>query len=227
MQKIHLGTITSTNDYAKEIINSISKNTLITTDHQTHGRGRFSRPWYSSKKENFTGTFVFKPPLSLPKALMVATLSVIDVLEAYDLHGQIKLPNDIYIKQRKIAGILIEKDYPNTYCLLGIGININSYAKALATQATSLSEQVGRVIDLEDFTTKLTHIVTNHQQITTQHLFVRFRKHILKSQQYYETGNDIALLQDIDINLNCKVNNAWTPCQKLSFVKSEKRKYYK
>lgn len=227
MKKIHLQTITSTNDYAKEIMDTIAENTLITTDYQTHGRGHFSRHWLSAKKENFLGTFVIKSFLSMPQALMIATLSVIDVLDTYALNGEIKLPNDIYIKHKKIAGILIEKNHPNTYCLLGIGVNLNGYEETLATKATSLKEQLKQSIDIDDFTNRLIRTFEKNYHMTSQDLFIRFRKNVFKTQQVYEGEKGIESLQDIDENLNCKTKSSWVPCQKLAFLKHEKRNNYK
>ncbi len=132
---IYLTEVDSTNTAAKKMWNDgkIISNTIISTGYQTQGKGQQNSVWESQAQSNLLFTIVL-----LPKALLVheqvylnmaVSLAIYDYLASKNIsHCSIKWPNDIYIDDKKIAGILIENSITqnvikNTF--IGIGININ------------------------------------------------------------------------------------------------------
>lgn len=123
----------STNTFAKEWISDASDHgTLILTDHQTQGRGRFDRDWYSPKKKALTFSVIFKQKNDrTPFLYMMATVLAMDLLLQKMGTGSmmpiIKWPNDILINQKKICGILCEMVTikHNPFLIIGIGLNVN------------------------------------------------------------------------------------------------------
>jgi BirA family biotin operon repressor/biotin-[acetyl-CoA-carboxylase] ligase len=125
--------IGSTNTYAKELLLRGGRRELIVlTDHQVKGRGRLDRVWNNLKGEDIALTIVSAPMVSAAmfyRFTMISALAVYDVLSR-DIDGaKIKWPNDIYIGNRKICGILSETVTEESLIrnmIIGIGVNVNS-----------------------------------------------------------------------------------------------------
>lgn len=147
---IELAEINSTNTYAMEQIQAkvAEHGTVFFAHHQTNGKGTRGKNWQSDVGSNITMSVVLDmQKLALHKQFLLSAtiaLSVWDFLNNY-VHNDIKIkwPNDIYFKNNKIAGILIENTVKGSYmqwAVVGIGININqtNFSKDLV-RATSLS----------------------------------------------------------------------------------------
>lgn len=163
---IHLGEITSTNDYAKQNIQNLEHMSVVYADRQTSGHGRLGRTWVDTGEQNLFMTLVLKPFNTLHPIYPNFTqfLSVVLALvleEEYGLTPQIKWPNDVLINNKKIAGILSEGTTKGSEFLglaLGLGVNLNTSPETLALidkPATSISVETGLKIDKEVFIKKL------------------------------------------------------------------------
>ncbi|MBR1943923.1 MAG: biotin--[Alphaproteobacteria bacterium] len=129
-------TITSTQDYAIDIINhnnSISEDILITAKVQTNGRGRLRQRTWISEEGNFHGSYIInieKLGISINEISIINIKILISLMKflrdnvTYNNLIQTKLPNDIYYNDKKLAGVLTEIIYP--YAIIGIGINVNT-----------------------------------------------------------------------------------------------------
>lgn len=103
----------------------------VFTDFQTAGRGQGSHRWQSEKGKNVLASVLFKPLVSPNRQFVVNqcfALAVRQLLSHYVQEVKIKWPNDIYVQNQKIAGILIEHfiegdKVKNT--IAGVGINVN------------------------------------------------------------------------------------------------------
>lgn len=123
--------IDSTNIKAKEIAqNNNSDYSVITSEIQTKGTGRFNRVWQSPKGGIWT-SLILKPniaPTQASKITLIAAASVFKVLHELDIPCKIKWPNDIYINNKKFCGILTlmncDMDTIN-HIIVGVGMNIN------------------------------------------------------------------------------------------------------
>ncbi len=132
---LFLDTIDSTNNYAIEKMrqNDMQWGDVVCAKHQTKGKGQRHKKWESKRAENLLCSVVLNRPLFLADQLfkinIVASLSVVDLLEQLGLEEiQIKWPNDIYVRQKKIAGILTESIWSQNKLegvVLGIGLNVN------------------------------------------------------------------------------------------------------
>ena len=108
---IHLDTVGSTNDYAKEIGNKVSGGTLIISEQQTKGKGRLGRVWKSKSGDGIWMSLIIKPkiePYKAPFLTLVAGASVVKALSNLGVEASIKWPNDIIVHNKKICGILTE-----------------------------------------------------------------------------------------------------------------------
>ena len=145
-QVLHRDTCESTQDIAAEWLRGNPEppgDAIFWTDHQTRGRGRQERTWDAAIGLDLTVTFCVTAPITNPVALAaalpVAVLQTCEPLIKKRL--RIKWPNDIYAGDRKLSGVLIDRDThnPDTY-RIGVGINVNrrDFPDALAESATSL-----------------------------------------------------------------------------------------
>ncbi len=130
---ITLTSIDSTNNYAKENIVSFNQSPyLIFASEQTKGRGRRENTWVSpSKNTGLLCSFVFKvntPPQ--PIAVPCFGWAVYKALSgAFNVNFNVKAPNDIYIQESKVGGLLLESVSKGNdhHLILGLGLNIFSH----------------------------------------------------------------------------------------------------
>ena len=129
---IWLESVDSTNDEAKRHISDIDNLSVLSALEQTAGRGQRGNSWTSAPGENLMFSIVLKSPALMAEdhfALNeITALSVADFLSTYGIKAQIKWPNDIYVDEKKICGILIENSFRGksiSSSIIGIGLNIN------------------------------------------------------------------------------------------------------
>jgi BirA family biotin operon repressor/biotin-[acetyl-CoA-carboxylase] ligase len=103
----------------------------VFADFQTSAKAQGVKTWISNKGENILVSFYFQPPLLPPQQIYFNyffALTIRKVLSFHVTHVMIKKPNDIYVGDKKIAGILIEHNIRGArlnYTVAGVGININ------------------------------------------------------------------------------------------------------
>jgi BirA family transcriptional regulator, biotin operon repressor / biotin---[acetyl-CoA-carboxylase] ligase len=127
---------------------------------QTGGRGRMDRRWFSPPGVNLYFSVVLRPGVAVERTAslpLVAGLAVAAAVAGVDpsLAPQVKWPNDIMVKGKKICGILCEMQTGSDGCLrhiiAGVGVNVNLEARAvpeeLRATASSLRIETGRVVD--------------------------------------------------------------------------------
>lgn len=129
---IWLETIDSTNEEARRRISDIDNLSVLSALEQTAGRGQRGNTWTSNAGENLMFSIVLKSPSLMAEDHFVlneiAALSVTDFLSTYGIKALIKWPNDIYVDEKKICGILIENSFRGksiSSSIIGIGLNIN------------------------------------------------------------------------------------------------------
>jgi BirA family biotin operon repressor/biotin-[acetyl-CoA-carboxylase] ligase len=127
---------------------SMPEGALALADVQTVGRGRLGRTWEAPPGTAILCSILLKPPSErkLPQLALVAGVAVADALESVtELAMQIKWPNDVMLRRRKVAGILAEAR--EAVVVLGIGVNVNQTREQLPPQAGSLLTATGREWD--------------------------------------------------------------------------------
>lgn len=131
---VRLKELDSTNNYMKNLVREQQpeEGSLVTTDFQTIGRGQMGNGWHSESGKNLLFSLLIYPE-DIPAneqfiISRIASLAVKNTLDQFTDDIRIKWPNDIYWKDRKIAGILIENDIQGrniTNSVIGVGINVN------------------------------------------------------------------------------------------------------
>ena len=131
---IVLNEVESTNNYASQLIlsNAAEEGMVVLTQFQKSGRGHHENHWESEAGKNMLATIILFPQfLNAGKQFMlskIVSLSLVELLNSKTGDVSIKWPNDIYVGNKKIAGILIENSIKGSTLfssLLGIGLNLN------------------------------------------------------------------------------------------------------
>ena len=143
----------STNNRAAE--SRYGAGDVVIAERQEAGRGQRGNSWSSTPGENLTFSVVLRPDF-LPaerqfRISKAVALAVADTIAEAGLRPAIKWPNDIYIGDRKVTGILIENDLMGPYLsrsVIGIGLNVNQtrFDPALPNP-TSLAAEAGHPFD--------------------------------------------------------------------------------
>ena len=126
---------------------------LVVADQQTGGRGRLGRPWLAAPGTSLLFSLNLRPAVEtprLPALTIVAGVAAADgVRRATGLMPEIKVPNDLLVHGKKLAGILAEAREDRV--VLGMGINVNVSAENLPTdvdrKATSLLAELGEPVE--------------------------------------------------------------------------------
>lgn len=146
---VHLESVNSTNDYAKEIANRVPGGTLVISEEQKKGKGRLGKSWKSKAGEGIWMSLIIKPkiePFKAPFLTLVAGASIVKALDTLGVNATVKWPNDIILNGKKICGILTELSAEMervNYVVVGIGINVKTleFPEDIKEKATSLYKE--------------------------------------------------------------------------------------
>ncbi len=141
--------ISSTNDEARG--ECYHHGDIVLADSQSAGRGQRGNAWASGAGENLTFSVVVEPAaLPFEKSFLLSkatAVALVETLGDFGIGATIKWPNDIYVGERKVAGVLIENDLMGerlTKSVIGIGLNVNQQAFDLSLPNPVSMAQVGR-----------------------------------------------------------------------------------
>lgn len=146
----------STNSYATDYLkeNEVVDGWVFFTFHQTAGRGQAGNKWESEPDKNLTFSKVLiAPDIPVGEQFflnMAVSLAVHSFLKSHQIDAMIKWPNDIYVNDRKIAGILIESSLRGgeiRHSVIGIGLNVNQ-TRFVVANATSMQLTTGQEYNL-------------------------------------------------------------------------------
>jgi BirA family biotin operon repressor/biotin-[acetyl-CoA-carboxylase] ligase len=201
---VELSTIDSTNIYAMaQIKEGLAKSgSCYRADFQTQGKGQHGRIWESSAGQNLLCTYILElkqldstkkwvpeHQIGFSAAIALGIRDFYDALTNGDT--KIKRPNDIYWRDRKAGGILIEnlvRGTEWTWAVVGIGINVNqTQFSPDAPNPVSLKQITGRDWDIrslqKELSSTLTTSIKNWLQLGEDTTNKEFEKHIIDLEQ--------------------------------------------
>lgn len=153
--------LSSTNDEACGL--HYKQGDIIVAESQTAGRGQRGHTWESGKGQNLTLSAILEPTFLPPTEQFllseVIALAVADTLASYSIKTKIKWTNDIYVGDKKIAGILIEHKLQGNAIgrtIAGIGLNVNqTQFSADLPNPTSMATEQGIEFDRDEVLERL------------------------------------------------------------------------
>ena len=152
----------STNDIAEKLArDGVNEGVVVFAESQTHGRGRLGRKWLSPPRKGLWFSVLLRPDLQPQAATQLTVAAATALVRAISSHTglrpEIKWPNDILIRGKKVAGVLTELSAELDhirYIILGIGVDVNLVANDLPADlrkiATSLKIEAGRAFRRAD-----------------------------------------------------------------------------
>ena len=173
-KKIHyFQTLDSTNSRAYQLaLNGVGEGEVVIAESQEKGRGRLGRQWFSPSFLNLYLSVILRPNLSPHQASLITLMAAVATADAIrkfsGLLPLIKWPNDILLRDRKVAGLLNEIHSETDrihFVILGMGINLNMdeklFSKEIASVATSLKIEMGQTISRKAFLQSLLQELEN------------------------------------------------------------------
>jgi BirA family biotin operon repressor/biotin-[acetyl-CoA-carboxylase] ligase len=150
---------TSTNDAILQLVTRAAKEGLVIfAEHQTAGRGQRGQRWESAAGKGLWFSILLRPEIEIDQSARLtiwAAETVATTIEnQFAIETTIKPPNDVHIRGRKVAGVLVEmraqKNAPH-FAIAGIGINVNQrpgdFSEELQRRAISLAMALDRPVD--------------------------------------------------------------------------------
>ncbi len=175
-QLIYCDVINSTNSYANEVLQqkNLIEGTVIYSFNQIKGRGQRGNNWESKPNKNLALSLILQPSFIAPSkqfylskiiSLALADLMAYIIKKADKMLAvKIKWPNDIYINDKKVAGILIENNATQksiNHSIIGIGINVNQ-SKFNTANAVSIVNVIGEEYDLEELVKEVCSFIESY-----------------------------------------------------------------
>lgn len=216
---IHIPKLESTNSYAQQLIESgyVHEGDVISTQFQENGRGQRDNFWESQPGMNLLVSIILEPKMIPPSQQFVLTqlvsLALVDLIKEYVLIADVKIkwPNDIYVNNMKVAGILFQnfiKGNEIEFSIAGIGINVNQKKfYSGAPNPISIIHHTNQPTDLNVLLDKLlVKIGVNYEIYRLKESFQELKsKYILNLFRYnewaaYSAGNNFFNGKIIDID---------------------------
>ena len=184
---IWLDSIDSTNEEARRRILTLDNLSVLSALEQTGGRGQRENKWHSAPNQNLTFSIILKqPPIKAADQFCISEITAVTLvqfLSEYGIIADIKWPNDIYVGEKKICGILIEnslKGQSIDWSIIGIGLNVNQFnfpvnlpnptSMFICTQEKSpysLDELLGKYVDM--FAKRYNNCVSKKEELNKVH----------------------------------------------------------
>jgi BirA family transcriptional regulator, biotin operon repressor / biotin---[acetyl-CoA-carboxylase] ligase len=157
-----LNEVDSTNDFLLNKLKSesLAEGTIVVAKQQTKGKGQRGKSWLSDSNESLLLSLLLFPKCSIQKQFFLnkaIAVSICQALSTFGVNAKIKWPNDIYVENKKVSGVLIENAIHSNqlkHSVVGVGINVNqlSFPQNLPNPTSMrlcLNKQVDRTLLLE------------------------------------------------------------------------------
>ena len=163
-KKVHyFNSVDSTNSTAYQLaLDGAKEGEVVIGESQEKGRGRLGRQWVSPPFLNLYLSVVLRPKIPPHQASLITFMAAVAAAETIERHSgltpSIKWPNDLLLREKKVAGLLNEIHSETDrihFIILGIGVNLNmdakEFPKDIRTQATSLKAEKGQPVSRKAF----------------------------------------------------------------------------
>lgn len=214
MKTYHFKNIESTSTYLKQNYNGLDNYTFISADYQSKGHGRYGRKWIGENGKDLMFSILIKDKKIISKynyLSLASAVVVYETLKQLDIENVlIKWPNDVFVNDKKISGILLESvscDSEINCLIIGVGINVNStnFENNMINNPTSIYLETKREISLNDLKNNVYREFLNMfkkvQNNDYSYLEVVRNNNYLKNKLVYANINELkTLVEVIDIN---------------------------
>lgn len=215
MRIVHYEKVDSTNDTIKSLVKTHGHPLMVSADFQTSGRGRQGAVWHASPGKNLLCS-VFHPDIATNEsALFIAALCIGDTLDTLGINHFFKLPNDVYVDNKKIAGILIEA-LSDGRIIIGMGLNVLESLDG-HRKATSIYEHSDIDIHLSTLRSRLASHFMQRSMQNRIILFNEFKAKCALNKHKVTLANTPLTLYNFDEHFMCETSKGRLPCTHLNF----------
>ncbi|MBD0352922.1 MAG: biotin--[acetyl-CoA-carboxylase] ligase [Flavisolibacter sp.] len=194
---IELQQVDSTNNYATALVHAgmAQHGTAVFAHEQTEGRGQRQKVWETGKGENIAISIILYPQaIALSQVFLVSMATALGAHHFFSRYAgadtKIKWPNDLYWRDRKAGGILIENSIQAAdwkYAVAGIGININqTQFSTLVANAVSLKQITGHNYNTVELAKELHSDVLHRFEVLQQQpeeIITGYHSHLYKKDE--------------------------------------------
>jgi len=158
----------------------VPQGTVVVSDFQTGGKGQSGATWNSETGKNILMSAFFHPQFLAVKRIFLlskaVTLALKDTLNYYGIFSKIKWPNDIYVDEMKIAGVLIENSMRGMevqQSIVGIGLNVNQEIfPSDIPNPVSMKMITGQIFSIDDcLFTLCNNLERRYFQLKAEHFY--------------------------------------------------------
>ena len=161
-----LGEVDSTNEYAKRIMNEAPEGTVVIADVQTAGKGRMGRRWFSPEGGIWMSVVLDGCDGGLIP--LAAGVAICEAFQPYGIDLGIKWPNDVLLKGKKIAGVLVDVIEERTIMGIGINLNVREFPDELKEKASSILIETNKHLDAQDLYHDLCRAIEDNYQLVKE-----------------------------------------------------------
>ena len=211
--------VASTNETATTLAEQEAiEGTIVVSEKQTKGKGRFSRHWHSPAKKGIYCSIILRPSFSpehAPGLSLMTAVALADTFSEYTNKVKIKWPNDILLNGKKTAGILTELSAEKNkinHIIVGVGINLNhsltDFSDEIKKTATSLSIESNRTVNRVEFLQKFLFRFENMYQqykidrLASIHTKLKNYSSLLETEIQLANGNEVISGKVVDISVD-------------------------
>lgn len=202
-QKImQFDSVTSTNDFIKQNKQNLNHGTVVYSSMQSKGRGRKGQVWIS-EKGNLYFSFLLSENIAykdIARILFQASLALVKILEQFDIKASIKYPNDVIVKGKKIAGILIETSGVSALDCVTVGVGLNVLQKSiphLEGKAISMTEVTTNPLRLDDILHRFIEVYNELEDETLSYIHGCYMKYSMVIGKYIEVSGKEGRILDV------------------------------
>lgn len=225
MEFIKLKTIGSTNDFLKTYNrgHSIKNFTIVSTENQTNGKGQRNKKWTSEPNKNLTFSILIKDIAQFKLNIFILNVIISNCLYNFTQNlipkskVSIKWPNDIFIRNNKISGILIElihKTDQSIDAIVGIGFNVNQTQFTQNPNATSLAIVTNTTTyKIDELTLDISSIIKNKvinfdpKQLETEVIMYNQNLYKRNIPSLFKTSNNKTFMgQIVEVTIDGKIH---------------------
>lgn len=199
MKTLHFDSIDSTNKYLIDNNNLFDDFTFVFAKYQSDGKGREQRKWISNKDENILSSYLLKNPKFTSKFQLFSICTAVSIMNVLRKNGvknvSIKWPNDVYVNDKKICGILLQGSLPN-YVVIGIGLNVNQicFNDEYRTTPTSISLELKEKQDINKLENEIISEVIYMSEHIDEYIKLAQESDYLNGKQFMYRGSKVKCL---------------------------------
>jgi BirA family biotin operon repressor/biotin-[acetyl-CoA-carboxylase] ligase len=198
-QIFNLSEVDSTNNFAAKLISDqlCQNGAVIMADFQIQGKGQRGNQWLSNKRENLMMSVVYQPDnMSVEKQVALTwgtSIALVTMLNKFGIEAKVKWPNDIFVHDKKIAGILIENHLAGkqiSSSIIGIGLNVNQLDFSLPS-ATSMAIETFKEFHIKEIGEELIKKLNEYLFLDFSSLKASYQSLLyLRNQEKYFEDSD-------------------------------------